>query len=185
MSAAAKISAKPGKSALEEAKVGCDGGDGASCQVLAGIYDEGFAGVPADPVKARALRPRVQARPAKGASGPAPATGMPPLRIGGVVVTALGGVGIVLGATFGVLAMQRRDESNEPGQCDETTNLCRTAAGVDLRAQSRLFGDLSTATFVIGGLAGAAGIVMLAVPIGRAPVRAAVSPSFIGAEGTF
>lgn len=119
-----------------------------------------------------------------GGGGPVPgAAGMAPLRIGGAVVTALGGAGIVLGATFGILAMQRRDESNEPGQCDDTTNLCRTAEGVDLRAQSRLFGDVSTAAFVIGGLAGAAGILMLAIPIGGGPVRAALSPSFIGVEG--
>lgn len=84
-----------------------------------------------------------------------------------------------------VTKVQRRDESNEPDPCDDTTNLCRTAARVDLRAQARLFGDVSTAAFVIGGLVGAAGIVMLAIPIGRAPVRAAVSPSFIGAEGSF
>lgn len=55
MFAASRISAKDGPGAAKAAKQGCDAGSGGACQVLAGIYDEGFEGVAADPAKAKEL----------------------------------------------------------------------------------------------------------------------------------
>lgn len=123
------------------------------------------------------------------ASGP---TFWRPLRIGGVVGVGVGAIGLGLGAAFGVLAMQRRDESNEAGGCDPETNLCASQAGVELRAGSRTFGDVSTAMFVVGGVAAAAGIVLLAIPLPEssseaepAQVGVALGPGLISLEGRF
>lgn len=106
-----------------------------------------------------------------------------PLHIGGAAVTALGAVGLGLGATFGVLAMQKRDESDDTGGCDPDNNFCTTQAGVDLRAESLVFGDVATAMFVVGGVAAAAGIVMLAVPLSDGAPAPATARVWIGPTG--
>lgn len=52
MSVFAKIHDKDGKGAEEEARLGCDGGDGDSCEILASLYNEGFPGIDQDAAKA-------------------------------------------------------------------------------------------------------------------------------------
>ena len=113
-----------------------------------------------------------------------------PLRIGGVAAVSLGAVGLGLGATFGVLAMQKRDESNEAGGCDPDTNFCSSSAGVELRSESLLYGDVSTAMFVVGGVAAAAGVVMMVVPLSDEPTagstaRVLIGPTSVALEGSF
>lgn len=117
---------------------------------------------------------------------PPPRARVHPLRLGGAITTLAGGVALSTGVAFGVLAVLRRDESNEPGMCDAVTNVCATQEAVDLRNRSVLYGDVSTAMIVVGAAAASAGIVMLFVPLAEdEPVRAAIGPLHVGIMGDF
>lgn len=78
----------------------------------------------------------------KGSSGP------------GVLVIGLGALGVVglaVGTTFGIMASSKYDDSKQ--HCRATDeNLC-DQQGVDLRDQAFTFGNVATASFIVGGVA--------------------------------
>jgi hypothetical protein len=73
------------------------------------------------------------------------------------VTADAGAVGIILGATFGVLAKVKLDDSNRGGCV--ANNVC-DSAGFALRNDARSFGDLSTVFFIAGGVVVAAGVTL-------------------------
>jgi hypothetical protein len=97
--------------------------------------------------------------------------------IPGIVVTGVGGVGLLLGGVFGGLAFSAASAAKK--QC--TGNVCPESAQGDID-RSKTFGNVSTAMFVIGGVAAAGGVVLLILrPFGgkkadEAPKSATVRP---------
>jgi serine/threonine-protein kinase len=88
-------------------------------------------------------------------------------RIVGVGLGAAGLTGVVLGTIFGVQTLTRAAQADEhclqsdPSQCDQ--------AGVNLRHSEKASGTASTVSFIIGGAAVAAGLVLfLTAPPKRA-----------------
>jgi hypothetical protein len=80
-------------------------------------------------------------------------------RIAGVSGIAAGGVGLVLGAVFGGLAIKKASDARSNGHCDQDWATC-DATGMAYRADSRTMAHVSTSGFVIGSAALAAGIVL-------------------------
>lgn len=87
-----------------------------------------------------------------------PTTDATPYIVGGVVAGSLGVIGVGLGATFGVLAMNKEKASLD--RCPEPPNGC-TADGVALRDEAFTFAHVSTASFVIGGAGLATGLLLI------------------------
>ncbi len=78
-------------------------------------------------------------------------------RIAGGVVTGLGGASLVIGSALGLVAMSKNNTAKTacPGvQCSDM-------AGVTAAQQAGTFADASTAMFVIGGAAVAAGVIVI------------------------
>ena len=82
---------------------------------------------------------------------------------GGIALTGIGGITLVLGAVLGVRALVSRNEVGShcgpSGACDLT--------GYTLYAQARDFGLISTAVFIGGGVlaAGGIGLIVSARPL--------------------
>jgi len=93
----------------------------------------------------------------KAAVGPG-ATSWGAQRVSGVAVGGAGVIGIVIGSIFGVQALSKKNASNASGHCD-ASDAC-DPTGIRLRSDSIRAGNISTATFVIGGVALAGGIVL-------------------------
>jgi tetratricopeptide (TPR) repeat protein len=86
--------------------------------------------------------PEPKDTPSTGSSGP------------GVLVITVGAVGIVgvaLGTTFGLMASSKYDESKKHCR-DSNENLC-DQQGIDLRDKAFTFGNVATASFIVGGVA--------------------------------
>ncbi|NUO47666.1 MAG: hypothetical protein HOV80_02290 [Polyangiaceae bacterium] len=108
-------------------------------------------------------------------------------RIAGAVV---GGAGILVaigGFAAGGVALSKRDASNGPeGGCSDETNLCTKPAGVDLRDESRLAGNVSTGLLAAGGALAATGlIVFLTAPSSDDGVAVDVGFGRFALGGTF
>jgi hypothetical protein len=124
------------------------------------------------------------AAPTATATAP-PAVQSSPRRTVGMVVTGAGALGLVAGAVAGGMAISLRGQSDASG-CLPDNHCAPGSAGIDLRRQSLSAGDWSTALFVGGGVAAAAGVVLwLTAPgpqaapnpgaaRGQAPARAAI-----------
>jgi hypothetical protein len=80
-------------------------------------------------------------------------------RIAGASGIAAGGVGLVLGAIFGGLAIKKASDARSSGHCDQDWATC-DATGMAYRADSRTMAHVSTGGFVIGSAALATGIVL-------------------------
>ncbi len=92
----------------------------------------------------------------------------------GIGVGALGVVGVGIGSAFGLVAQSKKSQSNQQGNCDSTDH-CSTA-GLGLRKDASDAANVSTVFFVIGGVAIAAGVVLvLTAP--HAPSGAALTLS--------
>jgi hypothetical protein len=109
------------------------------------------------------------------AEGPAPGQGQ---RVAGLAVGGVGVVGLALGATFGGLAISKNNAVKEA--CPVASDPCDPAT-VKSSRQAGTFADVSTAMFVVGGAALAAGIIVyFTAPSRREPARAWATP-LIGA----
>ncbi len=108
--------------------------------------------------------------------------------IAAVTSLAVGGVGLVLGGVFGVLAMSKK--STLDGQCVAKACPSGTQSTIDA---ANTFATVSTVGFIVGGVGLAAGIVLLAIPNGAPtakPVKGlTVTPMLgvtsVGVSGTF
>ncbi|MBW2457655.1 MAG: hypothetical protein JRI68_24335 [Deltaproteobacteria bacterium] len=86
---------------------------------------------------------------------PEPADDGSSLRATSFVVGGVGLMGVALGAAFGAAAMAKKSDVED--NCDGTA--C-TPEGVDAATDGNLFGNVSTAGFVIGGVALATGLTL-------------------------
>jgi hypothetical protein len=77
----------------------------------------------------------------------------------GIGVGALGVVGVGIGSAFGLVAQSKKSQSNQPGNCDSTDH-CSTT-GLDLRKDASDAASVSTVFFIVGGVAVAAGVVLI------------------------
>jgi hypothetical protein len=80
-------------------------------------------------------------------------------RTWGYVVGGLGVVGLGIGTVYGFVALSKNSESKSNGACD-ANNFC-DAAGKAARDDARRAGNVSTFAFVVGGVAVAAGAVLI------------------------
>lgn len=131
--------------------------------------------------------PSASVLPSSSASAPPPPPppdGLSPLRVTGVSVAAGGGALVALGAVLGGLALGRHQESLKVG-CDADSRCLPDAARI--RDDARGLGDASTALFIVGSLAAAAGVTVFLLapskPRARPPATVLVTP--LGAWGTW
>lgn len=80
--------------------------------------------------------------------------------MGGFIGIGVGGAALVTGAVLGGLALSKNAASKEDGHCD-ATNAC-DPIGMELRLDAQKIGNASTATFIIGGVLAATGIILVA-----------------------
>jgi serine/threonine-protein kinase len=116
------------------------------------------------PGKTSAQVPPLQPAPA----GSEPVIARPfwgPQRVAGAAVGGVGVLGLVVGAALGGAAIGKNNASK--AECDPKDPRLCSQAGVDARGAAGRLADASTAMFVIGGAAAAAGLtVFLTVPKG-------------------
>jgi eukaryotic-like serine/threonine-protein kinase len=129
----------------------------------------------------------VPAAPAPVATA-APADFWRPQRIAGLTVGVAGVAGVIVGAVFGVRAMNKNSASKQdcspadPNFCNDT--------GVSLRGDAQTAATISTAALVIGGAAITGGVVLFATtPSGTKPEAArlelAPRPGGLAMQGRF
>ena len=121
--------------------------------------------------------------PAPAAPAPAPArsswTGR---RVGGVVLAAIGLVGIGVGAGYGLAAMSRHDDAQKA--CPGST--CPDQRGVDLWSSAHTAGTISTVAFIAGGVALAGGAVLfLTGKPETASTQVSFGPGAVAVKGTW
>lgn len=115
-----------------------------------------------------------------------PPSGTSGKTIGAITALSIGGVGLVLGGVFGVMAMSKK--SSLDGQC--VNKACPPGSQSTIDSAST-FATISTVGFIVGGVGVAAGIVLLAIPNGSPskPARGYVMPTFgpgsVGLVGAF
>lgn len=99
-------------------------------------------------------------------------------RIAGYVVGGVGLVGVGLGTFFGARAISQKNASNA-FHCNATTDRC-DATGLALRTDGLLSANLSTASFIVGGLALAGGLALVVT----GPSEVSTSPAVtLGPQG--
>jgi hypothetical protein len=106
-------------------------------------------------------------------------------RILGIVTAGVGLASIGLGSAFGVIALNKKSES-EVSHCTASSE-CDTA-GIQLRSEGRGAATASTIFFIVGGVGLAGGITLFAMaPRGAQPVdtKIAVGPRGIEIRGTW
>jgi hypothetical protein len=102
------------------------------------------------------------------------------MRAAGVVVGALGVVGLGVAGGFALAAASKNNDSK--GHCQITNpNVCDTT-GVSLRNDALNAGNAATIALAVGGAALASGVVLwLAAPSGSSRVRVSMAPTLGGA----
>lgn len=109
-------------------------------------------------------------------------------RTAGVVVGGVGVASLIVGAITGAIAISKNNEALQPENC-VTKSLC-TQHGLDLTSSAKTAAGISTATFLIGGVAVASGVVLFAVggnkPAGgEARLSLALHPNGASLRGNF
>jgi hypothetical protein len=101
-------------------------------------------------------------------------------RVLGVTVASVGVVGVIVGAVFGVISMSHKSEAEPYCVGDE----CTEQQGVDAKHAAVVTGNLSTISFVVGGVlvAGGAVLWLTAPKTQSAPQSAKVGVGFFGAS---
>ncbi len=70
----------------------------------------------------------------------------------------VGGALLIVGAATGGVALSKK--STITSNCDVSTKVCKNAAGEDAVNSAQTMATVSTATFIVGGVLAAAGIVV-------------------------
>lgn len=137
----------------------------------------------------------IERAPVRPVRAPAPLStttrGGAPWRPLGFVALGVGAASLATAAVTGILALGRASVIEDPSHCD--ADLRCDPEGVDAAETGGKLATVSTVGFVVGGVAAAAGVVLLLIPSERerpAAARLQVRPevaSFTGlvAEGTF
>ncbi len=99
-------------------------------------------------------------------------------RVLGVLGIGLGVAGLVTGSVFGVLAFSKHAEADR--ECKPPDFRLCTAAGVAAGEDSRMFGNVSTAAFVVGGALLAGGVALYLTAPKAPPKKAAIVTPYLG-----
>lgn len=122
------------------------------------------APAPVPPAPPPVIPPAAPA-PAITSAAPPPPPRRPPFwdgaRIGGAALAGAGVIALGVGVGLGVRALSRNADSNAAGHCHDG-NVC-DAVGFPLREDARTSGSVSTAFFITGGAAVAAGLTFFLV----------------------
>jgi hypothetical protein len=108
----------------------------------------------APPTDTRGAAPAAAAPPSPDATPTPNSRGLTSMQIGGLAVGGLGVVGIVVGSVFGLRAIS---DNNKSG-CG--SNTCPDAASLEVRNDARSAGNISTISFVAGGVLAATGVTL-------------------------
>jgi hypothetical protein len=135
--------------------------------------------------------PSVAAVPSPNEAAPPPVAtpvlvghrGLTPLQVGGVVLTAVGVAGAAVGGAFGIVALQKNNDSRS--QC--VGDLC-TDAGKRSRKDAITAGNVATAAIIAGPVVAAVGVALIVLGRhGEAPATPAsiealpmVGPGIVG-----
>lgn len=115
-----------------------------------------------------------------------------PLFLPGVITGGAGVIGLTIGTAFGAMALSTTDDLKK--RCKGGTTCAKTAANERLQEDALSQGNVSTAMFIIGGLATAAGGVMLTLAFIADPPKKSKEKAFVvpyvglgeaGVVGTF
>jgi hypothetical protein len=104
-------------------------------------------------------------------AAPTRPTGLRPL---GIALTAVGAVGLGVGAATGILSLDKVRAVK--ASCGGVSCLSNDVADQDNVSQAMMLGNVSTASFVAGGVLAAAGVVLLLVRSGE--IRPSASSAF-------
>jgi hypothetical protein len=105
-------------------------------------------------------------------------------QIAALTCGAVGVVGIVSGTVFGLRSLSKHNESDD--YCDGKG--CRDQRGVDAMDSARTAGNLSTASFIIGGAALGAAAALWFIPAASdqgVSARVVFGPGALDVRGTF
>jgi hypothetical protein len=124
-----------------------------------------------------------------GESTPTPTKSGSGQRIVGGTMMAVGGVGLVVGAIMGVVALGKKSDASNPNNCTPDFKTC-SPVGKGLVDDAKSAGLVSTVAFIAGGVLAAGGLVLFIVaPHGETPIRATAgaegSPLGLTLRGTF
>ncbi len=120
------------------------------------------------------------------ASGPTPTaerptpTGLGAQRTIGLVAGGLGVAGVVVGSVFGLISKSKHDDADK--HC--TGSVCRDEAGVSLKRDALMAGNVSTAAFVVGAV-GLVGGVTLWLTAPKSAAQVGVGPGSLLVKGTW
>ena len=103
---------------------------------------------------------------------------VPTQRIVGGVVAGVGGVGVVVGVVFGVIALGKKSDASDPKLCNADFTTC-TPAGKSLVDDAKSAGLVSTVSLVAGGLLAVGGVVFMLT----APHTKEKGPSLLASVG--
>lgn len=101
--------------------------------------------------------------------------------IAGVAVAGVGGVGLVLGAVFGAVALGKKSDASDPSLCNSDFTVC-SPAGKSLVDDAKSAGLVSTVALVAGGVFAVTGIVLILTAPHGSKEKPAVQAS-LGAPG--
>lgn len=79
----------------------------------------------------------------------------------GLALAGVGVVGLGVGVAFGLVSKGKESEAND-GDCDATTNICKTQAGVDARHAATVDGTIASVGLIAGAVLAVGGVVLWA-----------------------
>jgi hypothetical protein len=131
--------------------------------------------------------------PEKSESGASSDGGVNPMLVAGIVVGAVGLVGLGVGFGFGSIAVNKRDESRKDDHCKPLASgggyVCDTQADLTLNKEAQQAADISTGLVVAGGIVAALGITLVVISVVNddtssetARLQLGVSPTSVTAQ---
>jgi hypothetical protein len=138
------------------------------------VHVEALADAPGE---AASSQPSAPSSASTSSLAPTPETPKPsPLKTVGLVVGGVGVAGLVVGGIFGAMAISKNSDANN-GHCGGSlggSNQC-DSTGVGLRNDAVSFGNISTISFIAGGVLAAGGAALwLVAPSGTVQAAPAV-----------
>jgi len=105
-------------------------------------------------------------------------------RVLGLSLAGAGGVGLVVGTVFGIMALGKKSSASDPSKCSPDFSVCN-ADGKSLVDAAKSDGFISTVTLIGGAAFATAGIVIfLTAPHGQKTSEGATLQAHLGAPGS-
>jgi hypothetical protein len=108
------------------------------------------------PAEAHEERPNARATSPNWMQSAPPASGSPTGRMTGLVLMGVGAAGLAAGGAFGIASILQHDSAAKA--CPTTP--CTTQDGVDSKSNAIVYGNVSTWSFVGGGVLAATGAIV-------------------------